>query len=229
MTQRRSTRILIVADQPLFRTALRKALTGNASKIVGEVGTAADAIRSAQQLATDVIIFGLDRVNGEIGSVLRGLKAAGPHLRVLVVSRCNDPQVVRQALEGGAAGYVLASASRRKLIAMVRVVSEGGSVIDAALLRELLGNPPPNRFLTLRPADVKVEPLTRVEQEVLCLIAEGLTNKEISIRKRWSLGTTKKYVQNILGKLAASDRTEAAVRGVRSGFLDEGGTGRRKT
>lgn len=214
-------RILIVAD-PLLRQVLRELLSGRGFDIVGEVGTTEEGIRTAQQMAPDVIIFEPELVHAEFGSVLRKLKTVRPHAGLLVISQHDDHRLVRQALESGATGYVLRGFSRRKLIALVRVVREGVTVMDAALLQGVLDNSA-DAGAQPRSAAVGATNLTRVEREVLHLIAQGLTNKEISTRKRWSLGTTKKYIQNILEKLDASDRTQAAVQGFRFGLLHEEG------
>jgi len=119
--------------------------------------------------------------------------------------------MVRRAVEAGAAGYVLKGIGRRELLAAVRAVRNGGSVLAPALLRELANPAPAER--------IPVDALTRVELDTLALLAAGLTNREIAERMRWSVGTVKKYVQRILEKLNVSDRTQAAVVAVRQGLL----------
>src|SRR5262249_62352906 len=91
----------------------------------------------------------------------------------------------------------------------------GESVVDPSLLRATLSDTRPEP----RRRDTAGEPLTSVEQEVLRLVAEGLTNREISRRLRWSVGTVKKYLQRTLDKLGAADRTQAAVEAVKPGLL----------
>jgi DNA-binding NarL/FixJ family response regulator len=134
----------------------------------------------------------------------------------------DDPALVRRAVEAGAAGYVLKGVSRRELLASVGAVMDGESVLDPALLRALVNEVRAGRtgpLATAAPGGA-TEALTPVEREVLRLIADGLTNREISERLRWSVATAKKYVQRILGKLGVSDRTQAAVVAVRRGLLD---------
>ena len=111
--------------------------------------------------------------------------------------------------------YVLKGIGRRELLAAVRAVRAGGSVLEPALLRSLAAPAP--REAADAPGG---EPLTRVELEALALLAAGLTNREIAERLRWSVGTVKKYVQRILEKLDVSDRTQAAVVAVRRGLLE---------
>jgi DNA-binding NarL/FixJ family response regulator len=129
----------------------------------------------------------------------------------------DDPRLVRRAVDAGAAGYVLKGASRRELLAAVRGIRDGDSVLDPRLLRALVAEA--GRASAASPAAERGETLTPVEREVLALIAEGLTNREIGERMRWSVATAKKYVQRILDKLAVSDRTQAAVAALRRGLL----------
>jgi DNA-binding NarL/FixJ family response regulator len=142
---------------------------------------------------------------------LTRIKSRVPRCAVLMVSMHDDPAMVRQAIDAGAAGYVLKGIGRRELLAAVRAVRDGGSALDPTLLRAL-ANPGPAET---GPADS----LTRVELETLALLAAGLTNREIAERMRWSVGTVKKYVQRILEKLHVSDRTQAAVVAVRHGLV----------
>jgi DNA-binding NarL/FixJ family response regulator len=116
-------------------------------------------------------------------------------------------------VEAGAAGYVLKGIGRRELLGAVTAIRDGESVLDPALLRALVRAEP-----SAAAADLH-EALSTIEREVLRMIADGLTNREIAERQRWSVATAKKYVQRILGKLEASDRTQAAVTALRRGLL----------
>jgi DNA-binding NarL/FixJ family response regulator len=147
-------------------------------------------------------------------TVLRQIKELSPATSVLVVTMHDNPAYVQEAVKLGAAGYVLKGISRRELLATVRAVCEGESVIGPSLLRRLLGE------VCVQPASQNsAQALTSVEREVLALLTRGLTNSEIAQRLRWSLGTVKKYVQRIFEKLGVSDRTQAAVEAVRRGLL----------
>jgi DNA-binding NarL/FixJ family response regulator len=121
-------------------------------------------------------------------------------------------EFVRGAVAAGAAGYVLKGVGRRELLAAVRAVGDGECVFDPALVRALAVSSPPS--------DLRVtEALTPVELEVLRLIADGLTNRQIGEQMRWSVATAKKYVQRILEKLEVTDRTQAAVAALRRGLV----------
>lgn len=211
-------RVLIVDDHPMVRAGLRSMLGDDGLDVIGEAGDGAEALRTAAELAPDVVLLDLELPDMDGLAVLRRIKAMVPGAAVLVVTMHDDPRLVRRAVDWGASGYVLKGASGRELRAAVRAVRDGESVLDPTLLRALLardsGEPPEPG-----PPEPAAEPLTRVEHEVLRLMADGLTNKQISERMHWSLATAKKYVQRILEKLGVSDRTRAAVEAVRRGLL----------
>lgn len=185
-------------------------------EVVGEAANAAEAIAGAGELVPDVVMLDIQLAADDGLHVLKQLKAARPQTSVLIVTMHANAEFVREAVRSGAAGYVLKGVTRRELIAAVHAVREGESVLDPAVLKDAVAGAerrPPAA------ATGDAEPLTRIETEVLQLLAAGLTNREISERMRWSLGTAKKYVQRVLEKLQVSDRTQAAVEAVRRGLV----------
>ena len=204
-------RVLIVDDHPMVRAGLRSMLSGDEVEVVGEAGSGAEAVERAVTLSPELVLLDLELPDMDGVETLTRLKARAPRAAVLMVSMHDDPSMVRRAVEAGAAGYVLKGIGRRELLAAVRAVRNGGSVLDSSLLRAL-ANPAPAESIPL-------DALTRVELDTLALLAAGLTNREIAERMRWSVGTVKKYVQRILEKLNVSDRTQAAVVAVRQGLL----------
>ena len=208
-------RVLIVDDHPMVRAGLRSMLSGDEVDVVGEAASGAEAVQGAATLAPELVLLDVELPDMSGVDALVHIKERAPASAVLMVSMHDDPAMVRRAVEAGAAGYVLKGIGRRELLAAVRAVRDGGSVLDPALLRSLAAPAP--REATAPPGG---EPLTRVELEALALLAAGLTNREIAERLRWSVGTVKKYVQRILEKLDVSDRTQAAVMAVRRGLLE---------
>src|SRR5262245_15971151 len=210
-------RVLIVDDHPMVREGLRGMLDGAEVEVVGEAGTGEDALRAAAAHSPDVILLDLELPDLDGLTVLRRLKAIEKRAAVLVVTMHDDPALVRQAVENGASGYVLKGIGRRERLASLGAVRHGESVLDPALLRATLaesaGEPRP-----ASPGE-RDNPLSSVEQEMLRLVAQGLTNREIGARLRWSVGTVKKYLQRALEKLGAADRTQAAVEAIRRGLL----------
>ena len=201
-------RVLVVDDHPMVRQGLRSMLGGDDIEIVGEAGTGADALREAATQRPDVVLLDMKLPDLDGLAVLAGVRRAAPQAHVLVVSMLDDPTLVRRALDAGARGWLLKGVSRRELLAAIRGLREGAVIVDPALVR-----PAPTRAAPVAP-----ETLTPVEEDILRLIMEGLTNRQISERMRWSLGTVKKYVQRVLEKLDVSDRTQAAVEGTRRGL-----------
>ena len=200
-------RVLIVDDHPMVREGVRSMLEPAGVQIAGEAGTGEDALRMAAALEPDVVLLDLELPDLDGLAVLRRLKAFERPMAVLVVTMHDDPALVRRAVEGGAAGYVLKGVGRGELLSALEAVRHGGSVFDPSLLRATLSEPKAG------------EALTSVEQEMLRLVAQGLTNREIGKRLHWSVGTVKKYLQRTLDKLGASDRTQAAVEAVKRGLL----------
>jgi DNA-binding NarL/FixJ family response regulator len=203
-------RVLLVDDHPMVRAGLRSMLSGDDVEIVGEAGSGAEALERAAELGPELVLLDLALPDMDGVEALTRLKAQAPGTAVLMVSMHDDPAMVRRAIEAGAAGYVLKGIGRRELLAAVRIVRDGGSVVDPSLLRALASPAAP---------EAPSPALTRVELDTLALLAAGLTNREIAERMRWSVGTAKKYVQRILEKLDVSDRTQAAVVAVRQGLL----------
>jgi DNA-binding NarL/FixJ family response regulator len=222
LRHRDPARVLIVDDHPMVREALRGMLDAAGVEVVGEAGTGEDALRAAAAHSPDVILLDLELPDLDGLAVLRRLKAIEKRAAVLVVTRHDDPAhddpaLVRQAVENGASGYVLKGIGRRELLASLEAVRHGESVLDPSLLRATLADGAGES----RPAsrDERDNPLSSVEQEMLRLVAQGLTNREIGARLRWGVGTVKKYLQRALEKLGASDRTQAAVEAIRRGLL----------
>ena len=208
----RATRVLVVDDHPVVREGLRSMLGGDGIEVVAEAGTGGEALAAATMLGPDVIVLDMELPDQNGLAVLRQLRDTVPGACVLVVSMHDDPDLVRRALAAGAHGWLLKGVGRRELRAAVEAVRGGTSVIDPALLR----------VLTAETARAPAPALTPLEQDVLRLVADGLTNRQISERMRWSLGTAKKYVQRILDKLGVADRTQAAVEALRRGVLPSG-------
>ena len=200
-------RVLIVDDHPMVREGVRSMLEPAGVQIAGEAGTGEDALRLAGALEPDVVLLDLELPDLDGLAVLRRLKALERPMAVVVVTMHDDPALVRRAVEGGASGYVLKGVGRGELLSALEAVRHGGSVFDPSLLRATLAGSGDG------------ESLTSVEQEMLRLVAQGLTNREIGKRLHWSVGTVKKYLQRTLDKLGAADRTQAAVEAVKRGLL----------
>jgi two-component system, NarL family, response regulator DevR len=207
-------RVVIIDDHPMVREGLRTMLDADGIEVVGEAGTTAEALREVRRAMPDVLLLDVELADGDGLATLPELKRAAPGARVLVVTMHAERALVRRAIEMGAAGYVLKGVGRRELLSAVRAVRAGESVVDPTLLRELARSGA--RDAGLLPG----ETLSPVELDVLRAIADGLTNRQIAERMRWSVATAKKYVQRVLEKMAVTDRTQAAVAALRARLLD---------
>jgi DNA-binding NarL/FixJ family response regulator len=206
-------RLLVVDDHPVVREGLRSMLSDTAITVVGDAGTAAEAIRVAADVAPDVVLLDLGLPDLDGLSAVARLKQVRAQAAVLVLTMHDDPTLVRGAVQAGASGYVLKGVGRQELLAAIQAVHHGEAVLDPLLLRTLTSEAPAAAAATGQ--DV----LTPIEHDVLQLIASGLTNREIAARMRWSVATAKKYVHRVLLKLEVSDRTQAAVVALRRGLL----------
>jgi DNA-binding NarL/FixJ family response regulator len=207
-------RVLIIDDHPMVREGLRSMLAGAMSSC-DEAASAEEAVAKLARARPDLILLDLNLPDGDGLTLLRRIKELSPRSTVVIVTMHDQPEHVREALRLGAAGYVVKGASRRELLAAVRAAAEGEVVVPPGLLAQMLGDVGGPAGSKPRVSD----DLTPVELEVLQLVSQGLTNREIAERLRWSVGNVKKYVQRILDKLAVSDRTQAAVEAVRRGLV----------
>jgi DNA-binding NarL/FixJ family response regulator len=170
----------------------------------------------ARRLRPSVILAGLSVCAGRDVGALKSLKAQWPKASLLVVADSMSAADIRRALAAGCAGHLPKGADRQRLLSAVRAVSRGECIVEPRLLREAL-RAAPRRGVE---APDGLTSITAPEREVLRLVAEGLTNRRIARQLRYSVGTVKDYVQRIIDKLEVSDRTQAAVKAVRLGFLD---------
>lgn len=206
-------RVLVVDDHPVVREGLRSMLGEDAVEVIGEAGSGAEGVRLAADLGPDVILLDVELPDMDGVSALRQIREIDPELPVLMVTMHEDPDLVRRAVQAGASGYVLKGVGRAELLASIRAVHNRESVLDPRLLRAVLDG-------TRAVAGVPSSDLSRIEVDLLRLVAAGLTNRQIGQRLRWSPATVKKYLQRVLEKLEVSDRTQAAVLAVRRGIVD---------
>jgi DNA-binding NarL/FixJ family response regulator len=212
-------RLLLVDDHPMVREGLRSMLLTVADlEVVGEAGTASEAVVQAEALRPDVVLLDIQLPDDDGLTALRRIKAVAPATSVLMVTMHENAAYITQAITGGAAGYVLKGVRRHELLAAIQTVARGAAVVTPVLLGNTqrqtsrAGKPTPLDHLPM-------EPLSPVEQELVRLLAEGLSNRQISLRMHWSLSTVKKYVQRLFDKLQVSDRTQAVAEAIRRGLI----------
>ena len=211
-------RAVVVDDHAVVRSGLTLLLDREDDiEVVGEAGTAKDAIFRARAMKPDVML--LDVVMpGESGiEVLPKLLKESPDTKVLVLSMQDDPSYVREAFAAGASGYVLKEAADEEVVSAVREIAEGGRYVHPALGARLVAAEAEER------AAAEADPLSEREREVLRLLALGHTNQEIAEQLYISVRTAESHRAHIMQKLHLSTRAELVRYALTHGLLGEDG------
>ncbi|GAA4693577.1 two component transcriptional regulator, LuxR family [Promicromonospora umidemergens] len=212
------TRVVIVDDQTLVRHGIRTLLEIAAVDVVGEADDGQAALEVVTATRPDVILLDLRMPRYDGLWTLRRLGEHGIDIPVLVLTTFDDDTLVLDALRAGARGYLLKDVTVEQLTRAVRTLADGGTLVAPSITDRML------RAIRSLPATAgddapPVQDLTGRELEVLRLMAEGYTNREISRALSLVEGTVKNHVSTILLKLSARDRTNAVLRALRLGIL----------
>ena len=209
-----SVKVVIADDHEVVRRGLASLLAGSEVKILGEASNGEEALKLAKKLKPDVVLLDI-RMPGKDGlATLEKIRAELPTVRVVMLSTFDNPTYVARAVAAGAHDYILKGSSRSEIIAAITGAA-AGQLPARAGERRRVATTMANRVATPDP-DI---PLTQRETQVLRHMALGLSNKEIAQSWTISVETVKEHVQNILRKIAVSDRTQAAVWAVRRGLV----------
>lgn len=213
-------RVLLVDDQALFREALAVLLGVRTEvEVVGEAGNGDEALTTAAEVRPDVVLMDLRMPVLDGIAATRRLRAEQPGVRVIALTTFDDDSEVFAALKAGAVGYLLKDVSSDRLVEAITAAARDESVLQPSVAAKVLA-----RFAQL-PADDRpapqplVVPLSDRELEVLRRLAEGRSNREIAADLFLAEGTVKNHVTNVLAKLGARDRTQAALRARALGLL----------
>jgi DNA-binding NarL/FixJ family response regulator len=206
-------RILLAEDQTLMRQGLRTILELEISfEVAGEAEDGKAAVKLALQLRPDIILMDVQmpQLNGVEATA--AICRAWPEARVIILTTFDRDDYVFQGVRAGAVGYLLKDLPAPKLIETIRRVHDGEIFIQPEIASRTL------RAALHSPGDL-IEPLSEREREVLVMLAQGIPNKEIADKLHLAEGTVKNHVSNILGKLQAQNRTEAADIARRRGLI----------
>ncbi len=239
MKRMSSIRVLLVDDQQIVRQGLATILKyAPGIEVVGEAGDGEEAIRLAQELVPDVVLMDL-KMPG-LGGIpaTRRICAMEPTIHVIILTTYDADDMVFEGIKAGARGYLLKDASSETLVEAIGGVVRGESQIDPGVARAVLSEfqrlsvEAPSASSRMLPETegaaapsagaqgTLIESLTPREEEVLLLLVEGLSNKEIGARLHLTEGTVKNYVSAIIAKLQANDRTHAVVTALRRGLVE---------
>ncbi|MCA9872325.1 MAG: response regulator transcription factor [Anaerolineales bacterium] len=214
-------RTLLVDDQALFREGLRTLLSVWPDlEVVGEAGNGQEALDLAPQVRPDVVLMDLRMPVLDGVAATRRLLEAMPQVKVIVLTTFDDDDHVFDGLRAGAVGYLLKDVPSEKLVEAIRAAAEGKSFLQPSVAAKVVAE-----FARLtavaptRTAQPLVEPLSERELEILALVANGLSNKEIAAELYIAEGTVKNHVTNILSKLGVRDRTQAVLKAKDIGLL----------
>jgi DNA-binding NarL/FixJ family response regulator len=199
--------VLIVDDHPVVRLGLRTMLESEKNiSVTGAAGSAKEALAEVQRFKPDVVLMDLRMPEMEGAEAIAELRRMDPNIRILVLTNYEEDEYIFRALQAGAMGYILKSTPQEEIVQAVEMVNANKRCI------------PPNIAKRLMDAIAREE-LSQRELEVLKLVADGLTNKEIAQRLFISAKTARNHVASCLVKLGVNDRTEAATTAVRRGLI----------
>ncbi len=200
-------RIFLVDDHEVVRTGLRALLeSAEDLEVVGEAGTVADAVVRIPLAKPDVAVLDVRLPDGSGIEVCREVRSDHPDVACLMLTSYADDEALLAAVMAGAAGYVLKQVGGTDLVADVRKVAAGGSLLDPRLTERVL-----DRIRQGPQEDKRLATLTAQERRILDQIAQGRTNRQIGEELFLAEKTVKNYVSNLLAKLGMERRTEAAV------------------
>lgn len=237
----RDIRVAIIEDHSLTRIGMRSSLNEQEGiQVVGDEATASDGLKLLQSTKPDIAIIdiGLPDKDGIclVQEFRQSLAPSAAQTKVIMLTSFAKEQMVLAAFAAGADSYCVKTIKFELLLEALHMTYEGQSWIDPAIARIVLKHtrtgvatvvkPNATQTVTISAIDreqasiLKANPLTNREMQVLELIVQGYTNKEIATKLYISLGSVKVYVRGILDKLCASDRTQAAVLALRAGLLN---------
>jgi DNA-binding NarL/FixJ family response regulator len=207
-------RLLICDDHEVIRTGLACLLAGTEIQIVAEAANGKDALKAAMKEKPDVILLDIRMPDGDGLSTLEKIRSKVPESRVVMLSTYDNPTYIARAVALGACDYVLKGSPREDIIATIMSAAAGESPSRSGEMKRIAAAMKVRQVI-----DDDDIPLTQRETQVLRHVALGLSNKEIGRSLEISVETVKEHVQNILRKIAVSDRTQAAVWAVRKGLV----------
>jgi DNA-binding NarL/FixJ family response regulator len=207
-----SVKVLVADDHEIVRTGLASLFHGSDIDIVAQASSGDEAVEKAVELKPDVILLDIRMPEMDGLDALDKIHRQMPEARVIMLSTFDNPTYVARAAALGACDYMLKGATRQELISIITAAAQGECPTQEGQMRKVASTMKLN-------GTVEETPLTNRETQVLRHVALGLSNKEIGKSLSISIETVKEHVQNILRKIAVTDRTQAAVWAVRKGLV----------
>jgi len=203
------TRVLLADDHTMLRQSLRRALTENGLEVVGEAGDGEDAARLAIELSPDVVLMDVSMPVLDGVEATRVIRDRAPTVQVVILTMHADQGVLDRAIRAGAVGYLVKDCTMEEVVRTVQQAASGETSLSAELAEAMLAE-------AVQPAESII---SRREEEVLQLIAEGLSTTEVATKLFISVKTVKNHLASVYQKLDSRDRTQAVVRAVKMGII----------
>jgi DNA-binding NarL/FixJ family response regulator len=214
-------RLVVADDHPLVREGLVRVLAGTGLVVEGQAATGSQAVELVRKLDPDVVLLDIRMPDMDGLAALREIKREKPHTPIIMLTAYDEPAWLVQAIAYGAAGYLLKTMARDDLVASIKAVLGGDGLMDPARLSSVVQQLGSETVEPTNPLLGDVNELTGREKEVLALVTEGLTNQQIAEVLGVAASTIKSHVQNVILKLGASDRTQAAVMAVKAKIVPD--------
>jgi DNA-binding NarL/FixJ family response regulator len=211
-----SIRLMLADDHRMLREGLRRSMTEHGFDVVGEASDGAEAVDMAGELSPDVILMDVTMPELDGVEATRLVKAANPAIRIIMLTMHADQEVLAAAIRSGASGYLVKDCSTEEIADAIRSAVSGETTLSPALAASML-----NEVRKLDPPEQPEEDrvVTKREEEVLQLIADGCSTPEVAERLYISQKTVKNHLASIYQKLDARDRTQAVLQAVRMGIV----------
>jgi len=208
-------KILIADDHPVVREGLFAMLSREVDfDVIGEAKDGVEAVNKAKELSPDVVLMDLRMPEMDGVEAMRQIKSEMPDVKFIILTTYSDDEYIFSGIEAGARAYLLKDAPREDLFKAIRAVHRGESLIQPVVASKLL-----DRFSELSRRTPSGDELSSRELEILCLMAKGAANKEISAQLNIAQSTVKTHISNIFQKLGVNDRTEAVTQAIKKGII----------
>lgn len=208
--------ILIVDDHPIVRDGLEAILSTQPDFLIsGAAASGEEALTLFEQQRPDVVLLDLEMPGMDGVEVIRKLRKKNPGVRIVVFTAFDTDERILSAVQAGAKGYLLKGVPRSELFEAIRIVHQGGSLLQPVVASRLL-----SQIATPDSETIPLEELTPREKDVLVLLAQGQQNKEIAAELVITERTVKFHISSILAKLGAGNRTEAVRIAVQQGLVE---------
>ncbi len=208
-------RLMLADDHRMLREGLRRSMTDQGFDVVGEARDGDEAVRLADEVQPDVILMDVTMPEMDGVEATRQIKQAQPGVRIVMLTMHADQEVLASAIRAGASGYLVKDCSTDEIASAVRMAASGETALSPQLAASMLDEV---RRMD-QPATEEERVITRREEEVLQLIADGCSTPEVAERLYISQKTVKNHLASIYQKLDARDRTQAVLQAVRMGIV----------